>query len=118
MLHRQTTMLLEDGHIHLNQGPKVRHIRPAIDPLFMSAADEYGKNVMGVVLSGGDGDGAFGLRAITEHGGTAIVQQPAFRPSMPNAALATDSPEALPSNRRLVNPLKPSIGPIRSFTPR
>jgi two-component system chemotaxis response regulator CheB len=90
-------MLLEDGHIHLNQGPKIHYTRPAIDPLFMSAADEYGKNVMGVVLSGGGGDGAFGLRAVTEHGGTALVQQPAFRPSMPNAARATDSPEALPT---------------------
>ena len=89
-------MLLEDGRIRLNQGPKVSHTRPAIDPLFMSAADEYGSDVMGVVLSGDDGDGAFGLRAITERGGAALVQLPAFKASMPDTALATDHPEALP----------------------
>jgi two-component system chemotaxis response regulator CheB len=88
-------MLLEDGRIRLDQGPKVNHTRPAADPLFMSAADEHGQDVLGIVLSGGDGDGAFGLRAITEQGGAAFVQLPAFKSSMPNAALAADSPEAL-----------------------
>lgn len=54
-------MVLEDGLIRLSQGPKVHHTRPAIDPLFMSAADDYGDQVMGIVLSGGAGDvpGAF-----------------------------------------------------------
>jgi two-component system chemotaxis response regulator CheB len=91
-------MLLEDGHMRVNQGPKVHFTRPAIDPLFMSAAEAYGQNVIGIVLSGGDGDGALGLRAIHEHGGISLVQRPqeAFRPSMPNMALAMDDPEALP----------------------
>jgi chemotaxis response regulator CheB len=57
-------MLLEDGYIRVNQGPKVHYTRPAIDPLFMSAAEAHGKRVVGVVLSGGDGDSALGLRAI------------------------------------------------------
>jgi two-component system, chemotaxis family, protein-glutamate methylesterase/glutaminase len=51
---------------------------------------------MGVVLSGGDSDGATGLRAIREHGGTALVQDPkeAAMPSMPRAAIAADHPDA------------------------
>jgi chemotaxis response regulator CheB len=52
---------------------------------------------MGIVLSGGDGDGAIGLRAITEHGGTTLVQRPrdAFKSGMPNKALMMDTPEVL-----------------------
>jgi hypothetical protein len=62
--------------IRLNQGPKVHYTRPAADPLFISAAETHGKRVMGVVLSGGNSDGTAGLRAIAEHGGTALVQDP------------------------------------------
>jgi two-component system chemotaxis response regulator CheB len=89
-------MLLEDGHIRVDQRPKVHHTRPAADPLFVSAA-EAGQYVLGVVLSGGDGDGALGLLTIKQHGGTALVQLPdeAAKGSMPRAALALDDPEAL-----------------------
>lgn len=89
-------MLLEADRITLNQGPKVHHTRPAADPLFISAAESHGQNVMGIVLSGGDGDGAAGLRIIKEHGGTAIVQDPeeAVAPSMPVSALIADHPDA------------------------
>ena len=89
-------MLLEAGRIRLDQGPKVHHTRPAADPLFISAALSHVDRVMGIVLSGGDGDGAVGLRAIKHHGGMALVQAPeeAAVPSMPHAALAADHPDA------------------------
>jgi two-component system chemotaxis response regulator CheB len=88
-------LLLEPGRIRLSQGPKVHYTRPAADPLFISAAEAYGERVMGIVLSGGDGDGAAGLRAIKEHGGITLVQNPrdAVAPSMPNAAIAADHPD-------------------------
>jgi len=54
-------MVLGFDSIRLNQGPKVHYTRPAADPLFISAAEAHGKRVMGVVLSGGNGDGAAGL---------------------------------------------------------
>jgi two-component system chemotaxis response regulator CheB len=89
-------MLLEPGRIRLSQGPKINHTRPAADPLFESAAKAYGIRVVGVVLSGGDGDGAAGLRVIGEKGGTVLVQHPedAAAPSMPLAAIAADHPDA------------------------
>ena len=89
-------MVLGFDSIRLNQGPKVHYTRPAADPLFISAAEAHGKRVMGVVLSGGNSDGAAGLRAIAEHGGTALVQDPkeAAMPYMPRAAIAADHPDA------------------------
>ena len=89
-------MFLGPARIRLNQGPKVYHTRPAADPLFISAAKTHGRRVMGIVLSGGDGDGAAGLRAIAECGGAALVQDPeeAASPSMPLAAIRADHPDA------------------------
>ena len=82
-------MLLQVSHIRLSRSAKIHFTRPAIDPLFVSAADAYGGRVLGIVLSGTGADGAAGLRAIWESGGTALVQDPneAAEPSMPRAAL-------------------------------
>jgi two-component system, chemotaxis family, protein-glutamate methylesterase/glutaminase len=78
---------------HPNRRRRVHHTRPAANPLFISAAKVYGERVIGIILSGGGRDGADGLRAIKEHGGTALVQQPqqpqdALTPSMPLSAIA------------------------------
>ena len=89
-------MVLEHDRIRLTHDPKVNGTRPAADPLFQSAAKFHGKRVVGIVLSGGDGDGAEGLRAIKQHGGTALVQDPgdAAMPYMPRTALMRDHPDA------------------------
>ena len=83
-------MLLEAGVIRLSHGPKENHVRPAIDPLFRSAALECGPQAIGVVLTGMLDDGSAGLRAIKTCGGTAVVQDPAdaYAPEMPQNALA------------------------------
>ncbi len=88
-------MLLEPSHIRLSRGAKVHFTRPAVDPLFESAARAFGSRVVGVVLSGGDGDGAAELRTIKEHGGLALVQDPeeAVMPSMPHSAIASAHPD-------------------------
>jgi len=83
-------MMVENGHIRLSRGPREHFTRPAVDPLFRSAAREYGARVIGVVLSGTGSDGAAGLDAIKRAGGLTVVQEPAttFYPEMPTAAAA------------------------------
>jgi two-component system, chemotaxis family, protein-glutamate methylesterase/glutaminase len=82
-------LLLEPGRIRVTHGPKENRFRPAIDPLFRSAAYAYGPKVIGIILSGSLDDGTSGLWAIKDRGGLAVVQEPdeAAYPSMPLHAL-------------------------------
>jgi two-component system chemotaxis response regulator CheB len=82
-------MLLQGGRITLTVGPRENRSRPAIDPLFRSAAVEFEQRVIGIVLSGSLDDGTAGLRAIADRGGLTIVQDPqeATHPMMPQSAL-------------------------------
>lgn len=77
-----------DGRMNVVLGPRENGHRPAIDPLFRSAARHAGPGVIGVVLSGSLDDGSTGMRAIKEAGGTAIIQHPddALFPGMPSNA--------------------------------
>jgi chemotaxis response regulator CheB len=83
-------LIVGKGVVHLSRGPKEHHVRPAIDPLFRSAAQAYGQRVIGVLLSGFLYDGVEGLKEIKRNGGLTIVQTPAEAgfPDMPQNALA------------------------------
>jgi two-component system chemotaxis response regulator CheB len=79
-----------NGTMRLTHGPKENRFRPAIDPLFRSAALGFGPRVVGIILSGGLDDGVSGLAAIKAAGGACIVQamNDAEVPTLPRNALA------------------------------
>jgi two-component system chemotaxis response regulator CheB len=81
-------LVLEAERMRLSRSARENHARPAIDPLFRSAAVAYRRRVIGVVLTGHLDDGTVGLQAVKAYGGTAIVQDPdeAEAASMPLSA--------------------------------
>jgi two-component system chemotaxis response regulator CheB len=82
-------LLVDEGYFTLNCDDPVRYSRPSIDVMFESAVDSYGMDVVGVVLTGANADGAHGLRRVADAGGHAVVQAPetAEVRVMPRAAL-------------------------------
>jgi len=82
-------LVVEPGRLRATRGPKENRFRPAIDPLFRSAAQVFGPAAIGVILTGNLDDGVAGLATIKQLGGTTIVQDPAEAayPSMPENAL-------------------------------
>ena len=96
-------LLVSDGHLRLDSGPKINGHRPAIDTLFRSAARMYGQGAAGVVLSGVLDDGTAGLLAIKRAGGPTLVQDPveALYEMMPQSAILYVHPERVGPARDL-----------------
>jgi two-component system chemotaxis response regulator CheB len=86
-------MLINDGSLTLSHSPRVHYSRPSADRLFLSAGKHVTAQLIAVVLTGGNADGADGIKAIKAMGGTVIAQDPAtacnFR--MPQSAIQTGS---------------------------
>ncbi|HEX6824430.1 MAG TPA: chemotaxis protein CheB [Candidatus Sulfotelmatobacter sp.] len=100
-------LTLESGKMHVVKGPRENRHRPAIDPLFRTAARFYGSRVIGVILSGNHDDGSMGLYAVKQRGGTAIVQDPneAAWSEMPRRALTYATPHYVLKTRDIVSNL-------------
>ena len=99
-------LIVTPGAVRLSDGVRENRVRPAVDPLFRSAAVAYRSRVVGVVLTGALDDGAAGLRAVERCGGIALVQDPAEAayPDMPRHALG-----AVPGARRVA---MAELGPL------
>jgi two-component system chemotaxis response regulator CheB len=88
-------LLVESRRLRLGLGPRENNARPALDPLFRSAALCCGARAIGAVLTGTLGDGAAGLCALKQSGGITVVQDPsdAAFPEMPTTALSRSQPD-------------------------
>jgi two-component system, chemotaxis family, protein-glutamate methylesterase/glutaminase len=113
-------LLIQGRSLELTRGPRENGHRPAIDPLFRSAAASYDGRVAGVVLSGTLDDGAAGLFAIKQAGGTTLVQDPAeaLYHAMPAAAIAYVQPDYVLPMAELADVLvrltaRPNDGPAQ-----
>jgi two-component system chemotaxis response regulator CheB len=97
----------------LSSDERINHSRPAIDVLFETAADAFGPNLTGIILTGANNDGAAGLKAVALAGGIAIVQDPATAemPTMPAAALAACPSARVMSLEQIITFLQESANP-------
>jgi two-component system chemotaxis response regulator CheB len=104
---RDIHLTVDTDRWRLMRGAKVHWTRPAVDPLFSSAADRYGPRCVGVLLSGGGADGVAGLIAIKARGGLSIAQNPveAQDPSMPVRAIHEDDVDAIMSTEEIAGAL-------------
>ncbi len=105
-------LLIEPGRsFSLSVDEKVNFCRPSIDLLFESAADALGSHLIGVVLTGANGDGALGLKRIKERGGFTVVQNPetAEVPFMPRAAIAATAVDEV-TDLDLIAPILIKLG--------
>jgi two-component system chemotaxis response regulator CheB len=105
-------LLVEGSTVRVTHGPREGGFRPAIDPLFRTAARSFGNRVVGVVLSGALDDGTLGLEAIKTAGGLAVVQSPeeAAFPSMPRSAIQSVAVDAIATAEKLAAVLLDIVG--------
>ncbi len=97
----------EPTRLLVRRTPKEHSARPAIDPLFRSAAHAFGRRVVGMLLSGGGDDGVNGLILIQQNGGISLTQDPAdaLMPFLPLNAVRYDHPECLVPTENIASTL-------------
>jgi len=109
-------MLIDiDRRIVLSTSSQVNHSRPSIDLSFQTAAEAYRDKLLGIILSGANKDGAYGLKKVLDYGGYTIVQDPddSQIKTMPKAALDLQKPNQILTKEELsifLNQLKQTKG--------
>jgi two-component system, chemotaxis family, protein-glutamate methylesterase/glutaminase len=100
-----------NGELSLDASEKIHYSRPSIDVAFESAAEVFGNRLTAILLSGANSDGAQGLAAVKENGGTAVVQDPetADMPMMPQSAINILTPDFVLKTREIL-PFINSLG--------
>lgn len=111
-------LTVEDSVVRVRRGPRENRHRPAIDPLFRTAARTYGSRVIGIVLSGQDDDGSAGLYAVKQRGGIAIVQDPsdAEFDVMPRRAMEYATPHYILRTQDIASNLIQLVNPDQDET--
>jgi two-component system chemotaxis response regulator CheB len=107
-------LVLAADRVHLTDGLRENHSRPAIDVLFRTAAAAFGSRVIGIVLSGYLNDGTLGLQEIKAQGGVTIVQSPeeASCTSMPLSAIRNVEVDAVLSTAGISERITTLIAPV------
>ena len=94
--------------LSLDISEKINYSRPSIDVSFESASEIYGEALVGILLSGSNTDGTYGLKAIKAAGGTIVVQNPtvAEMPFMPHNAILNTNPDFVLDNQEILKLLR------------
>jgi two-component system, chemotaxis family, protein-glutamate methylesterase/glutaminase len=113
-------LVLERDRMRTVQGPRENSSRPAIDPLFRTAAEVFGPSVIGIILSGARSDGALGLAAVKDRGGKALVQSPedALYRGMPDASLESTAPDFVGTPEEIARVVCAIVAGTASAAPR
>jgi two-component system, chemotaxis family, protein-glutamate methylesterase/glutaminase len=90
-------LIEDDATFSLSCELPVNYSRPSIDLLMQTAAQAFGKKMLGILLTGANFDGALGMKAIKDHGGLTIVQEPleAKSGTMPKEAIKLQRPDLI-----------------------
>ncbi len=117
---RDRHLLVKGDRLRITAGPKENRARPAVDPLFRSAAASRGARVVGAILTGMLNDGASGLVAVKRCGGLTVVQDPADAayPDMPESAQEAAGPDHVVPLSGLGAVLTAAVGqPVQQAVP-
>ena len=95
---------ISNERVSLDISEKINYSRPSIDVSFESASEIYGEALVGILLSGSNTDGTYGLKAIKAAGGTIVVQNPtvAEMPFMPHNAILNTNPDFVLDNQQIL----------------
>ena len=98
----------KNDSLSLDISEKINYSRPSIDVSFESASEIYGEALVGILLSGSNTDGTYGLKAIKAAGGTIVVQNPtvAEMPFMPHNAILNTNPDFVLDNQEILELLR------------